>query len=313
MADITRDDLATIIQEEYSTELLSNAVDNSVALQAFRRVDMGTKVQNLPVLATIPEAEWIGETAEDGTKPTGKATWGNKVLTAEEVAVIIPVHENALEDATQQVLDELTRHGGAALGRKLDLAVLFGTDKPVSWTSPALHPAAVAANQTIAVGDAQDGDDLGGSILQAAGLVDEAGWDPTDLLAPRGTRFRIANLRDTNGATIFTPALRDATTNLDDFAGLAARWVPGLVWDRDAAEAMVVDRDRVIIGVREDVSVKFLDQATLTDGDSTINLAERDMVALRFKARYAYVLGNTRTGEGNAPKVPVASVTAAPA
>lgn len=304
MADITRDDLATIIQEEYSNALLQNAVDSSVALQAFRRVDMGTKVANMPVLATLPEAGWVGETDEDGTKPTAKATWGNKVLTAEEVAVIIPVHENTVDDATTDVLDEITRQGGAALGRALDQAVIFGENKPVSWTSLSLAAAATFAGQTITVGNVEDGDDLGGSILQAAELVDTVGWDPTDLLAPKGTRFRLANLRDVNGQPIFTPALRDADGNIDDFAGLAARWVPGLVWDRDVAEALVVDRDRVIIGVRQDVTVKFLDQATVGD----INLAERDMVALRFKARYAYVLGDTRTGEGDAPRVPVALV-----
>jgi hypothetical protein len=66
---------------------------------------------------------------------------------------------------------------------------------------------------------------------------------------------------------------------------------------------MVVDAMRVIIGVRQDITVKFLDQATV----GGINLAERDMVALRFKARYAYVLGNTRTDEG-ATKCPVAAV-----
>lgn len=50
--------------------------------------------------------------------------------------------------------------------------------------------------------------------------------------------------------------------------------------------------------------MKLLDQATV----GSINLAERDMVALRFKARYAYVLGNAATASG-ANKVPVAAVT----
>src|SRR5690606_13494651 len=123
---------------------------NSVALSAFRRVDMGTKTVNLPVLATIPEAGWVSESATEdvGKKPTAQATWGNKQLVAEEIAVIIPIHENAVDDATTDVLDELTKQGGAAIGRKLDLAVLFGTDKPVSWTSNDLMAAAVAASQT---------------------------------------------------------------------------------------------------------------------------------------------------------------------
>lgn len=306
MADITRDDVATIIQEEYSHELLAAAVTSSAALKAFRTVDMGTKVTNLPVLATLPEAEFVSEssTEDAGRKPTAKATWGNKQLVAEEIAVIIPVHENTVDDATTDVLDEITKQGGAAIGRKLDGAVLFGIDKPVSWVSKYLLQAATDAGQTVRVEDTAGVNDLGGSIFQAAGLVDESGWDPTELLAPRGMRYRLANLRTTQGEPIFLPSLATEPGSVDTVAGLSASWVPGIVWDRSAAEAFVVDGDRAIIGIRQDITVKFLDQATV----GGINLAERDMVALRFKARYAYVLGDTRTSEGNAPRVPVAAV-----
>ena len=45
---------------------------------------------------------------------------------------------------------------------------------------------------------------------------------------------------------------------------------------------LIVDSTAVRIGVRQDITVKFLDQATVNG----INLAEKNMVALRFKARY---------------------------
>lgn len=305
MADISRSELSTIIQEEYSNELLAAATTESAVLKALRRVDMGTKTVNMPVLATLPEAGWVTESAteSEGVKPTAQATWGNKQLVAEELAVIIPVHENVVDDATTAVLDTLTKEGGAAIGRALDAAVIFGTSKPASWTSDDLLAAATAASQTVTVGDVEDGDDLAGSILQAAGLVDEAGWEPTSLLAPRGLRFRLANIRATDGQPVFQPSMSNTPGALDNAWGFDVGYVAGLVWDRDEAEALVVDRDRAIIGVRQDITVKFLDQATV----GGINLAERDMVALRFKARFAYVLGNTRTTEG-ATQTPVAAV-----
>lgn len=303
MADISRDEVSTIIQEEYSHELLAAAVSSSAALQAFRKVDMGTKTTNLPVLATIPEAEFVTETGDGSTKPTAQATWGNKQLVAEEIAVIIPIHENVVDDASVDVLDELTKQGGAAIGRKLDGAVMFGVDKPVSWTSDDLLEAASAASQTVTIGSVEDGDDIGGSILQAAELVDDAGWEPGALLSRRGLRYRLANLRNVDGTPIFMPSLSNVPGSVDNVFGFDAAWVSGLVWDRDEAEAFVVDPDRIIIGVRQDITVKFLSEATV----GGINLAERDMVALRFKARYAYVMGNTRTDEG-AAQTPVASV-----
>jgi HK97 family phage major capsid protein len=307
VADISRSELSTIIEEEYSHDLLAAATDASVALQAFRTVQMGTKVTNLPVLATLPEADFVAESAteSDGVKPTAQVTWANKVLTAEEIAVIIPIHENVVDDASTDVLDEITAQGGAAIGRKLDGAVLFGDDKPVSWTSDDLLAAAVAASATFQVGAAGTDDDLMGSIFQAAGAVDEAGWDPSVVLAPRGLRYRLANLRagSADGTPVFLPSLSTAPGALDSIAGLNGRWVSGNTWDRDAAEALVVDADRVVVGVRQDITVKFLDQATV----GGINLAERDMVALRFKARYAYVLGNTLTTE-SATGTPVAAV-----
>jgi HK97 family phage major capsid protein len=307
MADISRSEVSTLIQEEYGNDLLQAAIGASAALQLFRTVDMGTKTRNLPVVATLPEADFVGESATEnsGVKPTSQMTWGNKQLVAEEIAVIIPVHENVVDDATEDILEQIAQQGGAAIGRKLDGAVMFGVDKPASWVSNDLLAAAVAASQTVTLGDVEDGNDLGGAIYQAAELVDTAGFDPSGLAAPRGLRFRLPNIRNIDGTPIWAPG---ADGTLDNVAGLTAAYVPGRVWDRDEAEAFVLDRDSVIIGVRQDVTVKFLTEATV----GGINLAERDMVALRFKARFAYVLGNISTSEGDA-QVPVAAVLPADA
>jgi HK97 family phage major capsid protein len=258
------------------------------------------------VIATLPEADFVSESATEdaGVKPTAQVTWGNKQLVAEEIAVIIPVHENVVDDATPDLLAEIATQGGAAISRKLDAAVIFGDDKPVSWTSNDLLASAVAASQTFTIGAAEDGDDLGGSILQAAGAVDEAGWEPTTLVAPRGLRYRLANIRNADGTPIFLPSLQNTPGAMDSVQGLDAAWASGRIWGRDEAEALVVDASRVIIGVRQDITVKFLDQATV----GGINLAERDMVALRFKARYAYVLGDGTNAESDSPNGPVAAV-----
>lgn len=319
MADISRSDAAALIQDAYSTDFLNFATESSAVLSVFPTRNMGTKSVRLPVLSTLPHAKWVGESASaaEGVKPTDKATWGSKELIAEELAVIIPVHENVLADASEDILGELTKLGGQAIGRALDAAVLFGTNKPTTWVSDALFASAVAAGQTFAIGASTAGDDLSGSILQAAEAVAE-NYDPTTILSPSGLRFRLANQRNINGTPIYVPGLNQTPVADGTVHGLSAGWVSGTVtdgatgdtpvWDRDDAEAIIVDRSRVVIGIRQDISVKFLDQATV----GGINLAERDMVALRFVARYAYVLGdNKAVGKATPSNSPVAAVVPA--
>ena len=305
MADITREDLATIIQEEYSNVLLDTATAESAVLGGFRTVPLGTKITNAPVLATLPDAYWVSESASDasGVKPTSKATWGNKRFVVEEIAVIIPIHEDALEDATEDTMDHIAKLGGAAIGKKLDQAVLFGTDKPATWSDPALLAAATVAGNVFQISPTAGKDDLAGSIFQAAEAVADSGADPTTILSAAGLRFKLANLRGQDGSAIYTRTLSEAGGVADSIIGLDARFAKNGAWDNAQARAIVADRDRVLIGVRQDITTKFLDQATV----GGINLAERDMVALRFKARYAYVLGNTVTAAGT-PAAPAAAV-----
>lgn len=297
MADITRAEVASLIAEEYSPQVIKAATQGSTALDSFPTVNMGTKTTNMPVLATIPEAAWVGDTDNTGVKPTSQATWVNKTLVAEEIAVIIPIHENTLDDATEDILAQIAELGGQALGKKLDQAVFFGTDKPVSWTSLDLFAAAVSAAQTVAVVDgAANTSDIFGAALQVAGLIADAGFDPETLVAKRALQYQLANLRGVDGHPVLVN---------NQVTGFDTRWSRNGAWEPTEATALIVDPSTVRIGVRQDVTVKLLDQATV----GSINLAEKDMVALRFKARFAYVLGNPATPERGVQSYGVGAVT----
>lgn len=298
MADISRAEVATLIEEGYSKVLLDEAAAASTVLQAFPTVSMGTKLTHMPVLATLPEAGWVSEsaTAAEGVKPTSQVTWADLTLVAEELAVIVPVHENVIDDATTNVLDEIAKWGGQAIGKKLDQAVLFGTSKPTSWASPALYPAAAAASQTVAVVDgAANASDLVGAANQVAELIALTGHVPDTMISSLALKYQVANVRDANGLPIF----RD-----ESFAGFTTHFNRNGAWAAATAEMLIVDSSRVRIGIRQDITVKYLTEATVNG----INLAERDMVALRMKARFAYVLGIGATALGES-MTPVGAVT----
>lgn len=297
--DITRTDVSTLIQEAYADDFIAHATHTSAVLSAFPTKNLGTKTTHLPVLATKPHAGWVAESSTDptGVKQTKKATWADKTLVVEELAVIIPVHENVIDDATTDVVADITKTGAEAIAFALDAAVIFGIGKPATWVSKDLHTSAVSAGNVFTVSNTPGSTDLAGSFLKAAESLSEI-YDPSDVLARRGLRFELANLRATTAEPIFMMSMSDTPGATDSIYGLNTHWVTGtvddgaggdrLVWDPTVAEAIVVDKTRVIIGVRQDIQVKFLDQAVV----SGVSLAERDMVALRFKARFAYCLGD---------------------
>lgn len=317
MVDITRSDVATLIQEAYAPDFLAHATKTSAVLSAFPTKDLGTKTTHLPVLATKPHASWVAEssTLPAGTKPTSHITWADKTLVVEELAVIIPVHEDVVSDATTDVVAEITRSGAEAIAYALDAAVLFGIGKPLSWVSKDLYHSATTAGN-IQTPSSTGAFDLAGSFLKAAESMAEL-YDPSTVVARRGLRFKLANLRATTGEPIFMSSMSDSPGTSDQIHGLNIYYATGtvddgsggdkLVWDPTLAQAIIVDRSRVIVGVRQDIQVKFLDQAVV----GGVSLAEKDMVALRFKARYAYCLGdNVAYGSTVSTSSPVSVISA---
>lgn len=304
MAQIERADIEAAIQEDYNYDLLNTATASSTALSVFDPVPMGAKVQNMPALATRPTASWVGETAETRTKPTSKFSFENKTLTAAEVAVIVVMNEEDLEDINDDLLGKTAALGGEAIGRALDEAVLFGIGKPAAWGAADLFAQATADGNVLQIGAGPGADDLVGAILQGAETIDDSGANPAAFLARKGLRYRLANLRDSSGAPIYSPSLASAPGGVDQVAGLDTFWNANGAWQRDLALGLIVDPAFVRLGVRSDISVKFLDQATV----GGVSLAENDQVALRFRARYAYTVANITGTEGSTLQ-PVAAVT----
>jgi hypothetical protein len=302
MADISRSDVATLIQDAYASDFLQWAAGTSAVLRAFPTRSLGTKITHEPVLATKPHAKWVQESASasTGVKPTGKVTWADKTLVAEELAVIVPVHEDVLADATTNVLADITKAGGErSRSRWTPRSSSVTTSRRRGRRQRCCRRPCRCRHEPPGVLHHPRGDDLAGKILQAAEALSDK-YDPTTLLTRKGMKYRLANLRATTGEAIFQDNMSMNPDAMDSIYGLDIAYATGtvgddaggdvLVWDPAMAEALVVDRSRVIIGVRQDITVKFLDQATV----GGINLAERDMVALRFKARFALRAGRQR-------------------
>lgn len=306
MADISRADALALLARQDINEIIKPELAESQALTAFRTVRMAAGTARMPVLAALPTAGWVtDENSSDasGVKPTSKVNWTNKELIAEEMAVIIPIHENTLEDTAFDIWGEIRPLVAQEFGRILDAAVLFGTNKPATWTDPALIPGAIAAKNYIVEGFLPDGTasiDLADDINESFGQVEDDEFDVNVGFTGRFLRRRLRGLRDADGAPIYLDSLRNDGSTPSVY-GQDLRYVKNGGWRRDVATALFGDASKVVIGVREDVQVKMLDQATLGTGANQINLAERDMVAMRFKFRVGFATAYSTARIGGAP------------
>jgi len=91
---ITSSNMAGLIPREYTDEILSKTVEQSAVMRLARRLrDMPTSTRTMPVVSALPTAYFVD--GETGLKQTTKVEWANVMLSAEELAVIVPVPQSA--------------------------------------------------------------------------------------------------------------------------------------------------------------------------------------------------------------------------
>lgn len=285
-----------LLAEQNLWDIIQDDTFQSAAMDSFRRVNMGSKTARMPVLTALPTAGFVNEDIAGptgGKKPVTEVTWGSKQLVVEELATIVVVHENVFEDTEIGVWDEVRPLVAQAFGAKLDGAVFFGTDKPTSWPA-SLRDGAITAGNTRQRGDG-GAIDLVEDINQTWALVEDDGHDVNVNYAGRYLRSQLRGLRATGGEPIYLDNFR-SDSRADEVMGSDLYWVRNGSWVRAkdttaaaagglvGADLISGDRNKAILGIRSDMSVKVLTEATV-DG---VSLAETDQIGLRFKMRMAF-------------------------
>lgn len=301
-----RTDALALIPEEVSRAIIQGVADKSVALSLMRQVKMSRKLTRMPVLSALPTAYFVS--GDTGLKQTTELAWQNKYLTAEEIAVIVPVPEAVIDDADYDIWAEAGPLLEEAVASALDAAILFGTNKPASWAD-SVEDFAAAAGSTIVRG-AVVGQDLAEDINQVMALVEADGFDVNGFAARKALKASLRGLRSaTEKIPIFSPSLVAGTPST--LYGEPIEYVKNSsAWDAARADLLAGDWSKGIIGVRQDFTFKLLDQAVITDNTGAViyNLAQQDMVAMRVVARYAWQVANpvTRANQTESTRSPFA-------
>lgn len=306
MPFISRADALSLIREQNASEIWQGAAQSSAAMRTFRTVNLGTRITNYPTLGALPEASFVsGEDADDPTaqKPTTSMKWGKRTITAEELGGIVVIPENVIDDAGSEfdLWGEVRPRISEAVGAAIDAAVFFGTNKPASWPE-GLVTTAIAVGNSVTEGDsvpegAGAANDLAEDINATIGLVEEDGYDPTAIYSTRRIRQRVRGLRDANNAPIYVTSLDQAGRNVPSIYGVGLEYVLNGGWDAAVATLLAGDPNYAVLGIRQDITYKFLDQAAVTIDGTLTSLAEFDLVGLRFKIRVGFQTAESLTRE----------------
>lgn len=275
MVDINRSTSGVLLPEAVSGEILAKVQEASIIQRAARRVTLPGSGVAFQTLTGDPTAAWVGETEE---KPVSNGTVGSKIIRPYKLAVI-ETFSNEFRRDKSALYDALVGRLPGALAKKFDTTAFHGTapgsdfDDLSGVTAKSLgtlgvYDGIVESMQAIAVA----GYDMNGIILspQAEGLLfgEKDGNERPLFINNAATDGSIGSVL---GRPVYKSraAYKDTTTDVLGFAG---------------------DWSQALWGTVEDVQVKISDQATLTVGESTVNLFQQNMFAVLAEIEVGFIV-----------------------
>lgn len=293
---IDRNALSGLIPEPVTREIMQGAIAESAVLRMGRRLaNMSSKTQTINVLDALPSAYFVnGEATDAGAgdafKQTTKMAWDKKKLYAEEIAVIVPIPEAALDDADYDIWGEVRPRLTEAFGKVIDAAILFGTNKPSTWRNGVV-PSAIAAGNGVPMGT-----DVFSDIMGEGGLISKVeldGFNPNGVMSAIQMRGKLRGLKDTTGQPIFKSDMQGATRyGLD---GMDMYFPMNGAFDPNQAQMIVGDWSQLVYAIRQDMTFKIFAEGVIQDPSTkaiTYNLMQNDMVALRAVMRLGWEIAN---------------------
>lgn len=294
---INRNNLSGLIPEPVSREIMQGAIAESAVLRMARKLpNMSSKTQSINVLDALPTAYFVnGEVTgtsagEESFKQTTSMAWSNKKLYAEEIAVIVPIPEAALDDAAYDLWGEIKPRLMESFGKVIDGAILFGENKPATWRE-AVVPAAIASGNNVAATADVFADIMGEDGLIAK--IEEDGYIPNGVVGAVKLRGKLRGLRDDNGQPIFKTDMQGATRYALD--GMDTYFPRNGAFDPTQALAIVGDFDQLVYAIRQDITFKIFTEGVIQNPSTKeieYNLMQNDMVALRAVMRLGWEVAN---------------------
>ncbi|NFE83998.1 phage major capsid protein [Clostridium botulinum] len=269
MADtgFLKDNLTGTIPVEIAKEVIKNVIDQASILKVCKRENMESDTKTLPQLTDSGSASWVKEGEMIGT---AIPKFAYPQLKACKLAVIVPVTVEKNDDSVINVMEEIKQAMADAFAKAIDQAMIFGIESPFNT-----NLISAVGTQKVTATDRLDTD-----LSNAMGLVEDNKYNCNNILmgtSQKKVLRALSNDSKYKGAITLTDAYDtpiEFVRNFDDKKSLA----------------ITGDFSKAIIGTRESIDYKVLDQATIKSGDTEINLAQQDMIAIKATMRLGFVV-----------------------
>ena len=283
---VTRTTSNVALPVEVSSEIWAKTLEDSAFMQLSRHITIpgtGTTVQTI---TGEPQANWV---AEANAKPVSDHTFGKKVITPYKLAVIEAFSDEFRRDKAA-LYAELVRRLPYALAAKFD-ATIMGTTAPGTGfdvlggaTKVSLIPGqgATVYDQFLAVDT---------NVSTAGGIMNGIA------LAPQG-RAKVLSAVDQTNHPLFTAGVQSGTIQPILGASVVTKngiYVAGAAGSpgTPAIVGIAGDFTKAIYGTVEGIQIAVSDQASLTSGNTTINLWQQNMFAVRAEVEVAFAVEGT--------------------
>ena len=287
---IDRTGAESLIPETRAREIIQGTITRSAVLSQGRKLpNLSSKTHKMPVLDMLPIAYFVN--GDTGDKKTTNMKWDKKVITAEEIAVIVPIPEAVLDDSEYDIWAEVRPRVEEAFGKVIDGAVLFGVNAPSTWRDD-IVTTATSATSVVTLGSS---DSLYDKIMGEGGViakVEESGFFVTGHMADISMRAKLRGLKDSTGNPIFKSDMQESTRYSLD--GSAMTFPNNGSFDKSKALMISGDFSQLVYAIRQDITFKLFTEGVVQNTDGTIayNLMQQDMVALRAVMRLGWEIPN---------------------
>ncbi len=287
---IDRSGAESLIPTQEANEIIQGTITQSAVLSRGRKLaNMTSRQYKIPVLDMLPIAYFVN--GDTGQKKTTKQAWDKKFITAEEIAVIVPIPEAVLDDAEYDIWAEVKPRVTEAFGKVIDGAILFDVDKPSTWRDGVVTTA-TKAQSVVTLGAS---DNLYDKIMAEEGViakVEDSGYFVNGHMADISMRAKLRGLKDADGNPIFKSDMQGATSYSLD--GSPMNFPNNGAFDKSKALMISGDFSQLVYSIRQDITFKLFTEGVVQNTDGTIayNLMQNDMVALRAVMRLGWEIPN---------------------